>query len=164
MGERALVLVDVEGAAIGDIGRRLVLIFRRRAVEPVAGGEAAALGLHQLRRHVAVRGVHDDALGMLAQRVGLGGAIHRPFDIGNQLPGTDQLIAKFVAHTLRLLSGLLYFAVGRQHLPEDRTPAGRCEQCRHIATDLCNSDYVCTLPARCHTRTESQTEPDTPQP
>src|SRR6516164_9136007 len=91
-------LVCVERPAIGDVPKRLFLNLLVAATKPVAGREPGTTGVHELRRHIAVGCIHDDAVRLLSHGVKGRGAVNWLFDIGHQLPCADQSLAQSLCH------------------------------------------------------------------
>jgi hypothetical protein len=102
--ERLLGLVDIKGARIGDVAAARSNVFIDLAAVHVTAFKISTTWRAQLRRHVAIRRIHDDALGLLPYRLGFRARIDILFHIGDETPGSDQLFTKSFLHCLTSLS------------------------------------------------------------
>lgn len=94
----AALLLHGEAAGIGQVAlHRLGQLVLGSAAQ-IADDELGRARLHELRRHVAVGGVHDDARGVLAEGVGGWGTAGRLRLVLDERPGSDQLLAEFGGH------------------------------------------------------------------
>ena len=85
-----LFLVDVERSRVGDVGGRFRGVIVGRPGELVRGAEVGTVRLGELGRHVAVRGVDDQAARLMPKGLERVRTIHGYFLIRHQLPRTDQ--------------------------------------------------------------------------
>jgi hypothetical protein len=109
--ERLLGLVDMKGARIGDLAATCSDVFVDPAAVHVAAFKISTTWRAQLRRHVAIRRVHDDALGRLPHRLEFRARIDIPFHVGDKSPCPDQLFTKSFFHSVTvhlILSGAEY--------------------------------------------------------
>src|SRR5438552_1561458 len=94
VGEGLLHLVGVKRSGIGDVAQGPLLDLLISAAVPIAGRKLPTARAHQLRGHVAVGRVHDDALGLLSHRVEGCRSIDGLLDVGHELPGSDQALTQ----------------------------------------------------------------------
>src|SRR5437868_2984358 len=94
MGQRLLLFVHMKRASVGDISGGLGLALLSRAFEPVTGDEWFATRGAQLRRHESIGRVHNDALGILSERIERSRAVHGLLNVRKKFPCSDKLFTQ----------------------------------------------------------------------
>src|SRR6516162_229256 len=98
MGQCFRLLVYVKLAGIRNVSGGFPSVIVICSLEPIPRGKRLAVRLTQLRRHVAIRRVHDDAHGLLAHGIERRRAVHGSFFIRNQVPRSNELFTKSLRH------------------------------------------------------------------
>src|SRR5271155_3467690 len=86
MRQRPLGLIDEKATRISDVGASCGGIFLRSGVEKISISKRRPFGPMQLRRHVSIRRVQDEAQRMLAERVIFHARLDVTFDKAHERP------------------------------------------------------------------------------